>query len=316
MSYSHADKEIAKKIANELMGSGIDVWLDEWEIQAGDPILQKIFREGLPKAEVFLILISNSSTKSKWVQEELDQATLKRIEGSMKIIPLVAENCRIPEQLQVLKWVDLSKNFDGGIFEVVKSIFEVSEKPPIGSVPDYISEPNKVVGGLSRNASTIGFILLKGGDSLRGDEKGYDGKELKSLASMLNEGEINDAVAELEDHGLVTTLNFFGTALFDFGLVKPTYALFLHFKDNGVEYDPFNDIKSVASAVSARNEKIGGRLIQEITGLDPLRINRAVAYLEDYGKIDAIHAMGTAPFDFYHLQSTWKTRQFVDSKCR
>jgi hypothetical protein len=317
ISYAHEDREFAEKIASQLSKSGIDVWLDSWEIKAGDSLIQKIFMEGLAKCDVFLILISSSSINSKWVQEELNYAIIKKIEGLTKIIPLVKEKSEIPAPLRVLRWVDLSEDFESGLREVVKSVYDVTDKPPVGKIPDYITELFNSVGGLSREASTIGSILLKGGDTIRGDEKEYSGDELNGLAPKLSIDELNDAVGELEEYGLVRTINFLGTAPYNFGLVEPTYALFLHFRKNGLDYDPMDDIKAIASAINAAHDRqVNGEELQNTTKIDPLRMNRAVAYLEDYGIINVQHFSGTAPFDFGIVEPTWKTRQFVQDKCK
>lgn len=317
LSYAHEDREFAEKIARELRKSGVDLWVDMWEIIGGDSLIKKIFKEGLAQCEVFLILVSCSSTKSRWVHEELDHAMVKRIEGATRIIPLIKEKCEIPLPLRVLKWIDLSEDFENGIREVVKSIFDVSEKPPVGKIPEYVSELKSSVGGLSQKASTIGSIWLGSGDRLRGDERQYNGEELHTLFPMFSETELNDAVDELKEYGLVKTIDFLGTAPYEFGLVEPTYALFLHFKDNGLDYDPIGDIKAIASALVAAQEGIlAGEQIKNLTQLDPLRINRAVAYLDDYGLVDVDYSMGTAPFNFWTICSTRKTRQFVDANCR
>lgn len=315
LSYAHEDKEFAERIAQELRKSGINVWIDKWEINAGDSIIQKIFIEGLSKCDIFLILISCSSAKSKWVKEELDYAMIKKIEGITKIIPLIKEKCEIPAPLRALKWVDLSVNLNDGIREVVKSVYEVSEKPPLGKIPGYITELKNSVGGLSRGASTIGSILLSEGDYKRGDEKRYTGQELHSLAAMFSETELNDAVDELEEYGLIKKINFLGTAPYHFGYIEPTYALFLHFKESGLDYDPLNDIKISAAAIASQS-KLDGKELQEITKLDPLRLNRAIAYLEDYGIVKVLKFLGTAPFNFGMVEATRKTRQFVDSNCK
>lgn len=317
LSYAHEDKEFAEEIAGELRKSGIDLWFDEWEIKGGDSLIKKIFKEGLSQCEVVLILVSCSSAKSRWVQEELDHAMVKRIEGATRIIPLIKEKCEIPEPLQILKWIDLSEDFGTGIMDVVKSVFGVSEKPPVGKVPDYISELKSSVGGLSQKASTIGSIWLGSGDRMRGDEREYNGEELHTLFPMFSETELNDAVDELKEYGFVKTIDFLGTAPYEFGLVEPTYALFLHFKDNGLDYDPIGDIKAISSALVAAQEGIlSGEQIKNLTQLDPLRINRAVAYLDDYGLVDVEYFSGTAPFNFWAISSTRKTRQFVDANCR
>jgi len=315
LSYSHEDKDFAETIANKLIESGIDVWWDEWDISAGDSIIQKIFMEGLSKADIFLIILSNASVNSNWVKQELDHAIIKKIEGVTRIIPLIKEKCDIPPPLRTLLWVDLSTNLDVGIQKIVKSIFDVSDKPPLGEIPEYITELKQSVGGLSQIASTVGTILLNRQEDQLGFEKMFSAEEIKSNSKLTPE-EINDAVDELEEYGLVKVLKYMGTAPYDFGDVEPTYALFLHFKNEGLNYDPIEDIKIIASALAASENYINGEEIQERTRLSPVRINRAVAYLGDYDIIDVMKALGTAPFGFAIIKATRKTRQFVNEKCK
>ena len=315
LSYSHEDKDFAQIIANKLIESGIDVWWDKWEISVGDSLIQKIFTEGLSKADIFLIILSNESVNSNWVKQELDHAIIKKIEGVTRIIPLIKEKCDIPPPLRSLLWVDLSTDFDAGIRKVIKSIYDVSDKPPLGEVPEYVKDLEQSIGGLSPIASTVGKILLNRQDDQLGFEKMFSAEEIKSNLNLTPE-EINDAIDELEEYGLVKLFKHFGTAPYSFGEVEPTYALFLHFKDEGLDYDPVEDIKIIASALVASKKSTNGEGIQELTGLHPVRINRAVTYLGDYAVIDVMKSLGTAPFVFARIEATRKTREFVNEKCK
>lgn len=315
LSYSHEDKDFAQSIVKKINDSGIEVWWDEWEILLGDSIIQKIFADGLPKSDIFLIILSNASINSNWVKEELDHAMIKKIEGDFRIIPLVKEKCDIPQPLRTLLRIDLSTDFDAGIEKIIKSIFEVSDKPPLGEVPEYVKDLEQSIGGLSPIASTVGKILLNSQDDQLGFEKMFSAEDIKSNLNLTPE-EINDAIDELEEYGLVKLFKHFGTNPYSFGEVEPTYALFLHFKDEGLDYDPIEDIKIIASALVASKKFTNGEGIQELTELHPVRINRAVAYLGDYGIIDVMKAVGTAPFVFVRIEATRKTREFVNEKCK
>lgn len=293
----------------------IDVWFDKWEIKAGDSLIQKIFTEGLANCDIFLILLSDASIESKWVKEELDSAMIRKIEGVTRIIPLIKEKCEIPLPLRTLLWIDLSTDFDTGIRQLVKSIYDVSEKPALGKVPEYITELKNSVDGLSRAASTVGSVLLHRQNDQLGFEKRYTAEEIHLLVPILSEDELNDAVDELEEYGLVRTRKYLGTAPYDFGDLEPTYALFLHFKDEGLDYDPLEDIKRVASAVASQGE-VNGEEIQKVCGLPPIRINRAVAYLDDYAIVRILNFLGTAPYNFGQVETTQRTRQFVEQNCK
>lgn len=79
---SHATEDKADFVlpfATALRKNGIEAWVDEWEIRAGDSLVQRIFEEGIRNADVIVVVLSKISTSKKWVREELDAALVKRI---------------------------------------------------------------------------------------------------------------------------------------------------------------------------------------------------------------------------------------------
>ena len=314
LSYSHEDKDVATKIATNLRTSGIDVWFDRWEIQPGDSLVQKIFEEGLSKADAFLALISKNSINSKWVRQELDVALIKRIEGITRIIPLILDGVQPPEHLRPLQWVDMSDDFDEALRKIQMAIFQVYERPPIGQPPAFLRNNMKSVGGLSQIATRLGLFFVETGKHEIGNEETFSAEQLKDKLEFSVE-ETNDAIDELKRLGLVETIDYLGTHPYEFGDVTPTYALFLHFKGHGLSYDPEQDIKSIASAIAAKKQ-VDAKSLLEATELSPLRINRAVDYLNDYGIITLIQELGTAPFNFSEAWATGATRRFVAEHCR
>jgi hypothetical protein len=230
------------------------------------------------------------------------------------LIPVIAQQTDVPVALRSLRWVDLTKDYDAGTRELVKIIHGVSDKPPVGPPPDYVTKLQKRVGGLSKEASALGVVLLARPEDSTGFERAYKAKSLYDAVSFLSVDEFNDAVDELESFGLVKTLKTFGTAPFEFNELSPTYALFLHFKDEGLLYSPLEDIRTVAAAVAAKGE-LRGHELQDITKLSPVRLNRAVAYLAAYQHADVRKLFGTAPFEFASVAATRRTREFVQSHC-
>ncbi len=280
----------------------------------GDSLIQKIFEEGLSGANAFIILISKNSNDSKWVKQELDIAFVRRIEGITRIIPLIIDNVKVPEALRSLRWIDMNNTHEEALHELQMAIFEVRERPPIGRPPGFIKENLRSIGGLSPISTALGLFYLSTGKHELGDEESFSAKELSEKLELSPE-EIDDAIDELESLGLVETLNYLGTYPFSHGHVNPTYALFLHFRGEGLDYDPEQDIKIVACALVAQKKANGQKLV-ELSGLSQLRINRAVAYLRDYGIIQSIETLGTAPFDFHEVIATGATRRFVAEKCK
>lgn len=56
VSHSHRDHQQAKDLAEALRGCSVESWLDEWEIQPGDSLVQKV-HQGLRDCGVFVGLL-------------------------------------------------------------------------------------------------------------------------------------------------------------------------------------------------------------------------------------------------------------------
>lgn len=314
LSYTQSDEATASKLAIELQSGGSDVFFAKWSIAPGDSIVDMIFEEGLANAKVFLVLLSPKSIGSRWVREEINAAFVRRIDSLTRLIPVIIESCEVPMALRTLRWVDLTLDRDAGVRELIKAIHGVTDKPPVGSPPKYIIDLKSSVGGLTRIASTIGLHLAKSTESTAEAHRAFTGAQIKEAFGELSETEINDAVAELKQYGLVRSIDWLGTRPWKFGQVEPTYAIYLHFANDGLDYDPLADIKKVAVAVVA-HDQVRANQIMETTELEPARINRAVAYLNDYGIVEVLRTLGTAPFEFHSIMTTHRTRRFVNENC-
>src|SRR5208282_3302629 len=117
---------------------------------------------------------------------------------------------------------------------------------------------------------------------------------IQSLTKLPPE-QISDAVDELEGAGLTKVRRYMGSAPYTFSSIEPTYALYIYFKDEGLNYDPLTDIKVIVSAVAAKGQ-VDRTELEKLVGLPPRRINRAVDYIQDYGIANVIRTLGTAPF--------------------
>ncbi len=82
ISYSHRDADVCKGISDILTdGLGLDVWYDT-ELKPGEKYREKIVGE-IKNSELFIILLSNSSVASEWVQDELEYAKKKQLEMAL-----------------------------------------------------------------------------------------------------------------------------------------------------------------------------------------------------------------------------------------
>lgn len=308
ISYSHTDRDFVRRLAEALNREGVPLFFDEWDIRPGDSIIGRIFEEGLAESDFFFVVLSKASVDSRWVREELDIATVRRIEGFTHVVPILKEECEIPWSLRSLRWLDMRKDFEAGVRELTKLVHGGSNRPPLGDTPDYIRGLAESIGGLTREATTTGLYLLGRSDIDDGTIPQIGGEEIQK-GTRLSPQEINDAVEELEETGLVRTIKWMGTAPFRFGVAIPTYVSFLHFKDK-LNYDPEEDVRTVLNAVAAQG-RCGPTDLMTLSGLSVGRLNRAVGYLEDYGLAKVIKSLGTAPYSFGVVIATPQTRRAV-----
>jgi hypothetical protein len=171
VSHASEDKErFVLDFATKLRAKGIEAWLDKWEILPGDSLIDKLFEEGIKNAEAVIVVVSSFSVNKPWVREELNAAMVRKINGISKLIPVVIDDCQVPEALQSTVWERIKdlNNYDAELERIVSAIYEHREKPPIGAPPAYTQTTISIVPGLTR----VDSLVLK----LAGDhavDRGY-----------------------------------------------------------------------------------------------------------------------------------------------
>jgi TIR domain len=122
LSYSSADKEYARRLAHALDQEAIKVWLDERELRIGDSLWDSI-GAGIDSSTYLLILISPRSVASPWVRRELNAALSLEIEAGRKVVlPVVAEETKLPVILRERLYCDLSEGFEQGVAALVQAM--------------------------------------------------------------------------------------------------------------------------------------------------------------------------------------------------
>jgi len=84
ISYSHDDSTLVDKLHDRLKRIGFPVWLDRHDLTAGP--LQKQVDRALRFRDVVLLVLSESSVKSDWVEHELKTARRKEKEEQRDIL--------------------------------------------------------------------------------------------------------------------------------------------------------------------------------------------------------------------------------------
>ena len=152
LSHASEDKErFVLQFAEALRQHGVDVWLDKWEILPGDSLVDKLFEEGLKGAVAVIVVISSSSANKPWVKEELNAAIVNRITKQTKIIPVVIDDCKVPEALSSTVWerIESLGEFTSSLQRIIMAIFGQREKPALGTPPRYVIESTNKIPGLT-----------------------------------------------------------------------------------------------------------------------------------------------------------------------
>jgi tetratricopeptide (TPR) repeat protein len=110
LCHTSGDKPVVRDLYHRLRADGIDPWLDEENLVAGQE-----WQLEIPKAvrasDVVIICISRKSiTKAGYVQEEIKYAldvADEQPEGAIFLIPLKLEECQVPERLRRWHYVKL-----------------------------------------------------------------------------------------------------------------------------------------------------------------------------------------------------------------
>jgi hypothetical protein len=113
VSHSSKDKAFARRLKNDLAVFGIDVWLDEVELSAGDR-LEEMIRSSIQYVNYLAVVFSGHSVRSEWVGKEVNIAIGEGIE----VVPILLQNIspdqidHVPPALRNIPFIDFTKSQD------------------------------------------------------------------------------------------------------------------------------------------------------------------------------------------------------------
>jgi len=128
ISHNTCDSEFAEEIGSYLRDTGIDVWLDSWAVGAGDSIVQSVNR-GLELSDVVVVLLSQRSVGSKWVEKEWNAKFSNDLESGKNTVITVCieppDSFRIPALLKDKKYIQiLPDNRNRGLLLLAAAILK------------------------------------------------------------------------------------------------------------------------------------------------------------------------------------------------
>ncbi len=302
ISHSSINKEIAAQLSRDLVKQGIDVWFAEWEILPGDSLRRKI-EQGISEATHFIVLLTQHSLKSEWVQTELDAALVKKIENQCRLLPVLIDIPfeSVPLILRSLLCIKMD-DYNDGLTQLVDACYGRSQKPALGQ-----SQMPSVIDSLpmSENAQQIVRILS---DT---SKTGMERDPIISLDEMtktipLAKDLAEEAVDELRDSGYVDVMNMMNPPL----RVFPLNLLFWETDPALKQWIPANDARILAAEM-VNGKDAGVNLVELDIQLKwgPRRINPAATYLFVHDLAHGTKIMSSKPYALRWLRATTKTRR-------
>jgi hypothetical protein len=158
VSHASEDKPFVLEFARLLREAGIDAWVDAWELQPGDSLVQRIFDEGIKNAAAFVVVLSKASAAKRWVREELDAGVIKHIEEGTRLIPVRLDDAPVPEALRSKVWINAEASDPiSAASRVADAVYGAKpDKPPLGPRPAYVQ---RAAANLGTGSATDDAVL-------------------------------------------------------------------------------------------------------------------------------------------------------------
>jgi hypothetical protein len=118
ISYSRQDSKFVDTLATNLVMRRHHIWLDRWELNVGDSLIEKI-QGALTESDAMLIILSKNSLASEWCKKELNAGLVRELEErKVLVIPCVIDDCQIPLFLKEKLYADFRKDPDEAFSQV------------------------------------------------------------------------------------------------------------------------------------------------------------------------------------------------------
>ena len=156
LSYARTDVDFARNLAEQIAHAGHEVWWDS-EIHGGSRFTTEIDK-ALRNAEAVVVLWSNASLESAWVQDEAAEGR-----DSGRLVPAIIEQVRPPLGFRQYQAIDLTelKSDDGSkqMEEMLRAIAKVGGKEP---TPSHSATPASEARSTSYSICVLPFVNMSG----------------------------------------------------------------------------------------------------------------------------------------------------------
>ena len=122
VSHRSPDAPLAIRLATDLRNAGHTVWLDEWRIELGESVVERI-NQGLAGASDVLVCCSDVGVDTPWMGREWMSSLARQLNGKgVKLIPVLLSGRSVPAILEDIKYADLMSDWHRGIAQLLSVI--------------------------------------------------------------------------------------------------------------------------------------------------------------------------------------------------
>jgi hypothetical protein len=126
ISYSHQDSDFVSALALRLVEQNAHVWIDTWEINVGDSLIDRV-QTAIQESGALLVVLSKASVESEWCKKELNAGLVRELEEKrIVVLPLLKEDCTIPLFLREKKYADFRSDFSNGFHDLLAAVAKVT----------------------------------------------------------------------------------------------------------------------------------------------------------------------------------------------
>jgi len=130
LSYSWADKQLARDLKAGLDDAGCRVWIDEGELRVGDSIVESV-SAALDQVDFVAVLVSAASVDSNWCRKEVALAMTGEIaQQGVTVLPLKVGAVTMPPTLKDKLYVPVDPtDVPGAVAALLRSIRKHLDPP-------------------------------------------------------------------------------------------------------------------------------------------------------------------------------------------
>ena len=108
VSYTKSDEGVVHQIVSDIEEHGFETWFAPDEMTGGDRL--SMVSSKIDQSDYVLVMLSQSSVNSRWVQHEMNTAIALHLDGKhLKVVPVLLESISRPAAIADLMSVDFSQ---------------------------------------------------------------------------------------------------------------------------------------------------------------------------------------------------------------